>query len=60
MAYPEKKERNKEIWEKHLKGLSYREIGDFYHINKSAVYRILKRFTSLPVDKSGVDTSKDK
>ena len=47
MARPEKKERNKEILLKHLQGLSYREIGEIYRIDRSAVWRVVRRFTRL-------------
>mgnify|MGYP001592751904 CR=1 FL=1 len=56
MARPEKKERNKEILLKHLQGLSYREIGEIYRIDRAAAYRIVKRLEKLPVDNSVDET----
>ena len=56
MARPEKKERNKEIYEKHLKGMSYGDISAIYSIDRSAVYRIVKRYEKLVVDNSVDET----
>jgi len=57
MARPEKKERNKEIYEKYKSGLSYRDIVRFYNIDGSAVWRIVKRLEKLPVDNSVDETN---
>ena len=50
MARPEKKERNNEIYEKYLKGMSYGDIASIYSIDRAAIFRIVKRYKNLAVD----------
>ena len=44
MAYPEKTERNKEIYKKRQMGWSYRKLSAYYGINVKAIFDICKRY----------------